>query len=299
MMISGPASTPGALRTRVARRLAAVMVTVMTAWGLIVCAPQGWKAAAEPGCTLTSSPGTISRQVDGRPYYVNVPDGLSGPSAPLLVALHGYTQLPTDHETVTGWSDIAAARHFIVAYPSTQPEKSAWDFGQGSKDVAYLRDIVRDISGTWCVDQRRVHAEGHSSGALMAARLACDAPAVFASVAVYAGVDPTLLGSPCVPDRPIAVGIFHGIADPISDFPRAVQHRNNWLLRDGCPAIPTTEPRVVVEASVYGPCRAGVEVAWRVYQAGHLWPRDADRTDITQRMWDFFLRNPLPARPTK
>jgi polyhydroxybutyrate depolymerase len=297
--MSAPASTPRALRTRVARRLAVAMATVMTAWGLLVYAPQGLTAAAEPGCTLTSSSGTISRQIGGRPYYVNVPDGLSGPSAPLLLALHGYTQLPTDHETVTGWSQIAAAKHFIVAYPGTQPEKSAWDFGQNSKDVAYLREVVQDISRTWCVDQRRVHAEGHSSGALMAARLACDAPAVFASVAVYAGVDPTLLGSPCKPDRPISVGIFHGIADPISDFPRAIQHRNNWLLRNGCPLTPTTEPHVIVEASVYGPCRAGVEVAWRVYQAGHLWPRGADGTDITQRMWDFFVRNPLPARAAK
>lgn len=128
-------------------------VHVMTAWGLLVCAPQSFEAAAEPGCTLTSSSGTISR--------------------------------------------VPAARHFIVAYPSTQPKKSAWDFGQGPR-CGYRREVVQDNSRTWCVNQSRVHVEGHSSGALVAARLACDAPAVFASV--------------------------HGIVDPISYFLCAVQH---------------------------------------------------------------------------
>ena len=128
----------------------------------------------------------------------------------------------------------------------------------------------------------------------MTARLACDAPDVFASVAVFAGVDPTLLGGPCTPSRPISIGIFHGVTDLISLFPLAVAHRNNWLARNGCPLTPTTEPNVSVEASVYGPCKAGVEVVWRVYQGGHFWPTGTDHTDITRRMWDFFVRNPLP-----
>lgn len=46
---------------------------------------------------------------------------------------------------------------------------------------------------------------------------------------------------------------------------------------------------------MYGPCKAGVEVVWRVYKAGHLWPSGADGADITRRMWEFFMRNPLPA----
>ncbi|MGH3771475.1 MAG: alpha/beta hydrolase family esterase [Pseudonocardiaceae bacterium] len=282
------------------RRLVAVMIAVAMTGFLVVCVP-GVAAAADvkASCTLTPTSGTESHTVAGREYFLNVPAGLSGPSVPLLIALHGAAQPPLLHETDTGLSNVAKTRHFIVAYPSTR--QSTWDFAQGSEDVVYLRAVVRDISSVYCVDPRRVHAEGHSSGALMAARLACDASTVFASVAVYAGADPSLTGSPCGdprgpnadPLRPISVGIFHGNTDPISLLPFAVQHRDNWLRRNGCPATPVTEPNVVVEASAYRPCKAGVEVVWRVYRAGHLLPQGADKIDLISRMWDFFLRNPL------
>ena len=90
-----------------------------------------------PGCTLASTGGTIKRQVNGRDYWVNVPDGLPGPSAPLLLGLHGFLQTPVTeagiagHEQTTGWSDIAATEKFIVAYPSASPPRAAVRPGHG------------------------------------------------------------------------------------------------------------------------------------------------------------------------
>lgn len=89
-------------------------------------------------CTLEPTPGTIDRRINGREYFVNVPAGLPGPAVPLLLGLHGFLQTPDGHEKVTGWSEIAASRKFIVAYPSAQPQRSAWDFSEGSDDVGYL-----------------------------------------------------------------------------------------------------------------------------------------------------------------
>ncbi|QFZ24582.1 hypothetical protein EKG83_29490 [Saccharothrix syringae] len=221
---------------------------------------------------------------------MNVPPGLSGPPVPLLLSLHGALQPYALHERETGWSTAAATGHFIVAYPSAAAGL-VWDADQRSGDVDYLREVVEDISGTWCVNPRRVHVEGFSSGANMSARLACDAPDVFASVAAYAGVSPSFTGSPCEPARPISVGLFHSDGDVISLPPLAVAHRDEWLRRNGCPTTPVTEPGVPVEASAYGPCRAGTEVVWRVYRGTHFWPAG---DDITDRMWAFFSRNPLP-----
>lgn len=103
---------------------AAAFVVTIAAWFLLASAPRGWTAPDD--CTLTSTSGTVRRLAGHRPYYLNVPGGLPRPAAPLLFALHGFTQLPRDHEAVTGWDHIAAARHFIVAYPGTQPSRSAW-----------------------------------------------------------------------------------------------------------------------------------------------------------------------------
>ena len=138
------------------RRALAMLVATTVMWLLIAGVPRPVDAAGASTCTLTPTPGTIMRQVDGRRYALNVPQGLPGPLAPLLLALHGFTQLPTDHEATTGWSQVAATQHFIVAYPSAQPERGAWNFSQGSSDVVYLRDVVKDIAGTWCVDRHHI-----------------------------------------------------------------------------------------------------------------------------------------------
>lgn len=270
-------------------RLTAGLAAVAMCAGLILT---GSSAASATGCTLASTAGTVSREAAGRTFNVNVPPGLSGPAVPLLLSLHGALQPYSLHEQETRWSTMAAAKHFIVAYPATAGVM--WDFAQRSGDVDYLLAVVREVSRTWCVDPHRIHVEGFSSGAAMSARLACDAASVFASVAAYAGVSPSLTGSPCEPARAISVGLFHGDADVISLPPLAAAHRDEWLRRNGCPTTPVTEPNVPVEASVYGPCRAGTEVVWRVYPATHFWPTGDDRTDIADRMWDFFVRNPLP-----
>lgn len=295
-MMSAPARTRRASPARFARRLTAVMAAATMAVGLLMAgAPHASaKTTGQADCTLVPTPGTIERTALGRAYFVHVPAELSGSSVPLLLGLHGFGQPPFLHELDTGWSKVAASKHFIVAYPLAR--NLVWDFAQESADVRYLREVVRDISSTWCVNPRHVHAEGHSRGAAMAARLACDESTVFASVTGYAGADPSLIEgrTPCLPDRPIAVGIFHGNEDTIAAFKDAAEHRSQWLARNGCPSTPTTEPNVPVEASRYAPCQAGVEVVWRIYQAKHLWPTGADGTDITNRMWDLFLRNPLP-----
>ena len=49
--------------------------------GSVACSSQGLQAASEPGGTLAASRGTISRQIDGRAYDVNVHNGLSESSA--------------------------------------------------------------------------------------------------------------------------------------------------------------------------------------------------------------------------
>jgi polyhydroxybutyrate depolymerase len=251
--------------------------------------------AASGACSLAPTGGDVLRSAAGRNYYLHVPPGLAAP-APLMISLHGLGQGARLHALDTGWSAVADAQGFIVAYPQGSGAPPGWNFAQHSVDVQFVLAVVADIEASWCVDVRHVHATGHSNGAIMALRLACDAADVFASVAEYAGGPPDVTGSPCQPSRPISVGVFSSALDPLSLLVFGYFTRNAWLARNQCPTAPAREPGVLLEASRYAPCAAGTEVIWRAYLLqSHNWPAGADRADIQRRMLDLFRANPLPA----
>lgn len=274
------------------RIVTALLVSVLSIGGL-GAATQAPAGAAT--CSTAPTGGLVTRNYAGRQYLIQVPPNLSGP-APLVLSLHGFWAGAQLHATDSQWAPFAAANGFIVAYPNGSSAPPMWQFGRNSIDVAYLRGLVAEISSIWCVEPRRVHATGHSNGALMAMRLACDAADLFASVAEYAGGPATATGSPCLPSRPIAVGIFSSLFDFLSLYPFGWVTRDHWLSLNRCPTTPQREAGVLLEAARYGPCAAGVEVIWRGYLLqSHNWPLGADGNDIRQRMWNLFRNNPLPA----
>ncbi|MGH9039097.1 MAG: alpha/beta hydrolase family esterase [Acidimicrobiia bacterium] len=278
-----------------ARRVHVLTAAWMVVASALVAAADPTVGGAAPagGCSLEPTAGTVARQLGDRTYDLHVPEGLSGPAVPLLLSLHGYGEPVGQHERETGWPAYAADHGFIVAFPDGVERR--WDFAAGSPDVAWFRDLVADISARWCVDPRRVYAEGYSNGAMMVERLACDIPDVIAAVAAYGGASPAGFGGACVPSRPVAVGIFHSLLDPISSYPIGVANREEWISRNGCPAPGSSEPGVLLEAIRYAPCLSGVEVVWRVYGfQSHNWPAGPDRIDIADRMWALFERNPRP-----
>src|SRR4051794_18526749 len=253
----------------------------------------GGDAHAAPGCTLQPTSGTTTRILGARTYELHVPSGLTRPGVPLLITMHGLSSWGRAHESDTGWSQYADAHGFIVAYPNGLA--NAWDFNQGSYDVSFLRSVATDIESTWCVDARRVYASGHSNGAFMAQRLACDAPDVFASVTEYAGGSPEAFGSPCAPSRGVAVGLFHGDADFVVQPSWGQQARDEWVTRDACAPTPATEAVSEGVLLRWSGCRDGAEVIWRTYPGqSHLWPQGARGDDIRTRMWSFLTARPKP-----
>lgn len=264
-----------------------------TALAAVALAPAAPAAAAETACTLQPTGGTVTRQVDGRSYTVNVPAGLTAPAA-LVLAFHGAFSDSATMERFSRLTPFAAQKGFIVAYPQGLPEGYGyWRLGPGSADVAYARAVVRDIAAQWCVDSRRVHATGWSRGAVMSLRLACDAADAFASVAMYAGSDPTLVdgGGACTPSRPVSTAMFVGLLDPT--YLTTTFARDRWIARNACPTPPRRESALLV-SELHGPCAAGTEVTYRVYLQSHNWPVGADGADILERSWRLFAAHPLP-----
>jgi polyhydroxybutyrate depolymerase len=288
-----PTPQPAVTRLRRAAAFASLLTAITL--GLAVFAPAA--PAATQGCTLTSTNGTVTRALGTRTYQLHVPQGLSGTQVPLLLSLHGAGSNGSEDEYFTGWSQFADAQNFIAAYPNARglPGAGVWDpYSQSSPDVAFVRQVVADISAHWCVDSHRLYVDGWSNGAVMSQRVACDAADTFAAATSYAGGTPTLAGAgvPCNPSRPISVGLIVGQED--FTYLGLAQNTNEWLGYDHCSTTPTQEADVYGTTSTYG-CAAATEVFARVVSnTSHNWPFGAQGEDQRQRMWAFFEANPLP-----
>lgn len=273
---------------------AGICVLVITA---ALAAIPAAASAAEPGCGLAPTGGTVTRTLGERSYLLNVPAGLTSTEVPLLLSLHGFGSTGSQDEMFTGWTPFAASKGFIVAYPQARPSEygGAWDpYTAQSADVAFLRDVVADISATWCVDPRRVHVDGWSNGAVMSQRVACSEADTFASVTSYGGGTPTVGGfaTSCAPSRPISVGLFAGQWD--FTYAGLASNASEWRAIDTCAPTPSPTTDTYGSTDTYA-CAGGTTVLARtVSLTSHNWPSGARGEDQRTRMWAFFTANPRP-----
>jgi len=177
-----------------------------------------------PASGLTSSRALPTATDGERTYRLFVPDGLDG-RVPLVVALHGGLGSGEQFAANSGLDGLATANGFIVAYPDGVTRfldgsggARTWNAGKccgpaaarDVDDVAFIRDVVADVSQLQDIDADRVYAIGHSNGGMMALRLACEASDVFAAVGVQAS---SLESAPCEPSTPVSSMQIHGAAD--------------------------------------------------------------------------------------
>lgn len=276
------------------------LTAALTGATLVMTTAPSPAGAAPAACSTTPTGGTVTRTIwvagQGlRSYNLRVPAGLTG-SAPLLFSLHGLGSNAFFQEVSTGWSQRADLDRFIVAYPAGSAWGQAWNVNQGSPDGAFVRQVAAQISARYCVDPRRVYAEGGSLGGMMAQRLACDHEDVFASVVstVSAGYD--FFGGTCTLSRPTSVGIVNVEGDPL--FPTSVgaATRDKWLGLDGCSAVSTPVANPYgANGAIYRGCNGAAEVMWRTYTgSSHQYPSGAAGTDLRDNALGFLMANPLP-----
>ena len=172
--------------------------------------------------------GTIQSGGVERSYLAYIPDRLP-PGAPLLFALHG-TGGSGEHmrvETGAEFDRLADAQGFAVIYPTGY--KNSWDDcrktdplpakAQKIDDIAFFRALVAKFHDTHGIDPRRVFIMGYSNGAQMAMRVALEAPDLAAGIAAVSANLPVAGNSVCGHrDKPVAVLLMDGTADPVNPF---------------------------------------------------------------------------------
>ena len=291
--------------------------------------------ASTPGAVSTSDAPSVvpvdrpapgerrgSLRIDDRDrgWRLYVPSSLAQIGAvPLVLGLHGGFG-SGEQFAADGYFDAQAERDgFIAVYPDGISRRvldiRTWNAGnccgeavkQNVDDVAFINALLDQLVSDLPVDEDRVYVTGHSNGAMMGYRLACELSDRIAAIAVIAGS----LEAPCSPSQPVSILSIHGDADlthPLeggvgpeaikkTDYNSVANSIASWRSFNACAAA-----SVVTEV---GPiftenwsCAGGSEVSSLIVAgASHSWPggapvgplrpKPSPDLDASTAAWDF------------
>ena len=170
--------------------------------------------------------GTVTTP-DGRTrtYHLYVPASLpQGTPVPLFVGLHGGLAAASSSRPTAGsttWPRPTASWRAlpdgIGAGPSGDSRRT-WNAGdccgaaqaQDVDDVGFIHQVIDQVSQSHDVDPNRVYAMGHSNGAMLSYRLACQLSDQIVAVGMVSG---TRTLDSCTPSQPVSLIQVHGTAD--------------------------------------------------------------------------------------
>jgi len=288
--------------------------------------------------------------VGGRPRtaLVHVPPRFSerGP-LPVVLAFHGGGGNASGFKGYAGLDAVADREGVVVVYPDGSGRLGrrllTWNAGgccgyardQKVDDVGFVVTLLGHLARDVPLDPARVYATGHSNGAMMAYRLAVEAPERIAAIAPVAGM---MVADGFPPARLVPLLHIHSVDDPRAlyaggldpPFPftnSRVTHRAvepevaRWVVHAGCPGAPHVAERRTAPAGgsdvghtatllVWRPCAGGIEVGlWKLTGAGHGWPGgpsqlpkrvmgpDTRVIGAAEEVWRFFRRSRRPDAP--
>jgi poly(hydroxyalkanoate) depolymerase family esterase len=159
----------------------------------------------ESGTAVTCAP--LAGSVTGLGAVLEcVPEGMEGKTgtpAPLVVALHGYTQTAEEYKDTTEWHRLAARYHFYVVFPQTSADlvnaggrPAAWKWWRDflpwkrssyNQHFGPLLAVVDKMKAAHDIDPERVFITGLSAGGYMTTLMLACYPDVFAAGAAFSG----------------------------------------------------------------------------------------------------------------
>jgi polyhydroxybutyrate depolymerase len=158
-------------------------------------------AVPSEGCGKSGRPSGGEVVAAGSHIY-SFPEGYDGTTpSPLIMAFHAAGNENDQLRNITRGS--ALDQHFVMAFPSSAG--NGWSPGT---DGASIDARYEELLASYCIDQSRVFATGHSSGAQLIVQLMCDGDDRFAAIA------PVASSAYCPSwDDPVPALIIHGVDD--------------------------------------------------------------------------------------
>lgn len=311
-----------------------LLVAALLVAALLVIATPGSAdpASARPTTRGSAEAGTLvtgSMQWEGRTrtYRIFVPAAYTpGTDAPLVVGLHGGFGSGEQFRRDNGLNRALSARGVLGVFPDgvAGPISGVRTWNTGNccaysqaadvDDVGFIEALVAKVQRRYDVDPLRIYALGHSNGAMLSYRLACDLPGVFAAIAPVEGAIDDTHG--CQPRHRMNVLIIHGRLDrnvpwdggvgvgySQVDYASVTQAVDRWRRINHCTGPWTVTVDGALRTKDAQGCDPDGAVRLRALADGnHEWPGGADRSfiagapsdalDATADALDFFLAHP-------
>ncbi len=234
---------------------------------------------------LSAAPGDRERTVQvgdtTRSYILHIPSAYTGEEpVPLIIDYHAFQGTGESELASSPYPVVTDEEGVLMAFPNglSGPSGASWNFEaccvDNVDDIAFSREMVRDIASMACIDTSRVYAIGKATGSGMVYHLACHAADVFAAVAPsdFDLLEETV--EDCRPRRPITVVSFRvtdnllipyngGYSNVVPGhaitFLGAIPTFEKWAEIDGCTGMASD---TADGCQFYDPakCEGGVEV---------------------------------------
>ena len=236
-----------------------------------------------------------------RPATVHVPPSyVPSHPVPLVILLHGYGASGAIEEAYMNLTPLSDERGFLYAYPDGTPDLDGnrfWNatdaccnfFDARVDDSVYLTEVILDIEARYSILPRQVFIIGHSNGAFMAYRMACDHADLVSGIVSLAGAMWEDAAS-CQPSQPVSILEIHGTDDPLVPFdggsllgrafPSTATTVSDWLAFDGCSDGGTSLPNLDLDSKLsgaettvtrYGECKPRISAElWTIVGGGHI-----------------------------
>jgi polyhydroxybutyrate depolymerase len=269
-------------------------------------------------------PGTSPVFGGARPAALTVPAGYDPATpTPLVVVLHGRFTSPDYIVPILQLDRLSTVHGALLIAPDGTSDPSGnyfWNatdaccdlYDQGPDDVAYLTSLIAEVRAAYNVDPARIYLIGHSNGAFMSLRLACEHADVFAAVVSIAGAN-ALDPAACQPSKPVSVLQLHGDRDEtilyaggaltqrngdVAPYPSAQATVEAWARLDGCGALTGAETAVNLDRTAGDEttrvraidCPAGVDAElWTTVGGPHL---PSFSSDAPTALWTWLAAHP-------
>jgi len=268
---------------------------------IIGCAIGVWSTAA----WAESNPRALQFAGKKRTYLLTAPYDAAAAPRPLVVAMHPYPGTGAVMAELTGFSALAEAEGFLVAYPDGLDGAFNAIICCGNEDdVGFIAAMIQKISHDHRVDPERIYATGISNGGDMTYKLAARLPGVFAAIGPVSGGmsgDWMQMKDGSLPSTPTSLITFYGKKDRYQAvFGIGAKF---WLQKQDCASKTSTVEGTNIELT-QGTCPNGSEAAiYALPDMGHAWPGsdgtetrmlgyEASPLNATEMIWQFFKDHP-------